>query len=167
RVLQCVSVSNPAGPTLAKAASEDRYVPIAGHNALEGLIHIYAKLVAVAGKYRLPLRSLSGNPGDEIRYLLSLTVLGRGPQDRPWPLSLYPAGVEALELSCDLVLPPADLHPGAGVSTKRPEANLSLLPLKAGKEEVLRGPHTIKRRFTDLRKYAGITRLQVGFQPLP
>jgi hypothetical protein len=157
-ILQRVTVSNPAGSALAKTNSKNGNVALAGHDTLKGLVHIRAKLVAVAGKYRPQVRFFSSNPGDEVRNLLGLPVLGRSHERQLRPLPFFQAVVKALELMGDLVLPPADLHSGAGVSTKGPEANLGLLPLEVGKEEVLRNSYEPERGLADLRKYARITR---------
>ena len=84
-------------------------------------------------------------------------MLGRSHEHQLRPLSFFQAVVKTLELIGDFVLPPADLHPGAGVSTKGPEANLGLLPLDVAKEEVLRNAYEPERGLADLRKYARIT----------
>src|ERR1700730_238573 len=152
RVLQHIAVSSPAGSTLTKTVSKNGHVALARHDVLQVRVHGYAEVVAVAGKYVLQIRIFSSNPGHKVLYLLSLAVLGRSHEHQLWPLSLYQSLVEALELIGDLVLPPADLHPGAAVSSKRPETNLALLPL------VVRNAHTRKRGLADLRKYARITR---------
>src|ERR1700730_15312975 len=109
-VLQHIAVSSPARSTLAKAVPKDRNVAFAGLDALQAHVHGYTKLIAVAGKYRFQLRFFSSEPGDEIRDLLSLAVLGRSREHRIWPLSFNYALVEALDLIGELVLPPADLH---------------------------------------------------------
>src|SRR6202048_816187 len=129
-VLQRVTVSSPAGSTVAKTDSKSGQVPLTRHDALKAHVHGYTKLIAVAGKYRFQLRLFSSEPGDEIRDLLSLAVLGRSHEHRFWSLTFDPSAVEALEPICDLVLPPADLHRGASVSPKCPEADLALLPLE-------------------------------------
>src|SRR5262245_60237420 len=117
-VLQHIAVSKPARSTVAEAVSKDGHVALAGHDALKVLVHFYPEVVTVAGKYRLQVRFFSGNPGDEVRNLLGLPVLGRSHERHLRPLSFFQAVVKALGLIGDLVLPPPDLPPGAGVSTK-------------------------------------------------
>src|SRR5262249_16851899 len=128
RVLQRVTVSNPAGSALAKTNSKNGNVALAGHDTLKGLVHIRAELVAVAGKYRLQVRSFSSNPGGEVLDQLCLAMLGRSHERQLRPLSFFQAVVKALELVRDLVLPPATLHGGVDASAKHPETGLALLP---------------------------------------
>src|SRR6516165_7599517 len=64
--------------------------------ALQLLVHFYPEVIAVAGKYYSQVRSSSGNPGDEVRDLLSLAVLGRRHEPPLWPLSAGQAAVEML-----------------------------------------------------------------------
>src|SRR6266478_732427 len=156
-VLQHAAVSKPARSTVTEAASKDAHVALAGYNALKVDVYGYAELVAVAGEYRLQVRLFASHPRDEVLDLLGLAVLGRSHEHQLWPLSFDQAAIEALELIGDLLLPPAELHRGAGVSAIRPETNLALLPLDEGKEEVVRNTHTLKVGVTDLRKYARIT----------
>src|SRR6266566_10124973 len=97
-VLQHNTVSKPARSTVAETVSKDGHVGLAGHDALKVHVHFYPEFVAVAGKYCFQVRSFSSNPGDEVRDLLSLAVLGRRHGRQLWPLFVDPAAVEALEL---------------------------------------------------------------------
>src|SRR6516164_2775152 len=149
-VLQHAIISKPARSTVAEAVSKDGHVPLAGHDALKVHVHGYPELIAVAGKYRLQVRSFSSDPGDKVFDLLSLAMLGRSREHQLRPLSVDQAALEAMELVGDFVLPPAALHCGAGVSAKCPEAGLALIP-----GEILRDR---RQEGLNLRKYARITR---------
>jgi hypothetical protein len=111
-----------------RAVSKDGPVALAANDALKVPVHSYPEFVAIAGKYCFQIGPLSGNPGEEVSELLSLAMLGRRHQHQLWPLPIYQAAVEALQLIGDLVLPPAAFHRGADISAKRPEAGLALLP---------------------------------------
>jgi len=126
-VLQHAIISKPARSTVAEAVSKDGHVPLAGHDALKVHVHGYPELIAVAGKYRLQVRSFSSDPGDKVFDLLSLAMLGRSHEHQLRPLSVDQAAVEAMELVGDFVLPPATLHRGVDASAKHPETGLALL----------------------------------------
>src|SRR6266542_2556605 len=87
-VLQHIAVSKPARSTVGEPVSKEGDVALAGHDALKVPVHFYPEFVAIADKYRFQVGSLSGDPGEEVRDLLSLAMLGRRHQHQLWPLSV-------------------------------------------------------------------------------
>lgn len=98
--------------------SKDGHVALASHDALKVPVHFYPEFVAVTGKYCFQIRSLSGNPGEEVSDLLSLAMPGRGHEYQLRPVPINQAAVEALQVISDLVLPPAAFHRGANYLRK-------------------------------------------------